>query len=82
MTTSNRTLFKHIIMTTAVMTLMMFLTIGLLPEIWHLSESIYKWMYMITMGIYWIIVRCKTRVIVISQILALIASLSLMGSLL
>lgn len=39
---TNNRLFKHLLMTTSAMTLMMFLTIGLLPEIWHLSESIYK----------------------------------------
>jgi len=71
-------LLKHLLMTTSVMTLMMFLTIGPLPEIWHLSENIYKWMYMITIGIYWAIVKCKTRVILISQILAVIFSISLM----
>ena len=75
---TNDTLFKHLLMTSSVMTLMMFLTIGLLPEIWHLSENIYKWMYMIAMGIYWAIVKCKTRVILISQILAVIFSIILM----
>ena len=76
---SNNTLFKHIIMTTFAMTVMMFLTIGLLPEIWSLSENVYKWIYMITMGIYWAIIKCKTRVIVVSQVLAVIFSIFLMG---
>lgn len=75
---NNNTLFKHIIMTTFAMTIMMFLTIGLLPEKWNLSESVYKWIYMITMGIYWAIIKCKTRVIVISQVLAVICSIILM----
>jgi len=75
-------LFKHLLMTTSVMTLMMFLTIGLLPEIWHLSESVYKWTYMITMGIYWAVVKCKTRVIVISQVFAVVFSIALMELLL
>lgn len=75
---TNNTLFKHLLMTSSVMTLMMFLTIGLLPEIWPLSENIYTWMYMIAIGIYWAIVKCKTRVILISQILAVIFSILLM----
>ncbi len=75
---SNNTLVKHTIMTTCIMTVMMFLTIGLLPEILSLSESVYKWIYMITLGIYWFIVKCKTRVIIISQILAVILSIALM----
>lgn len=75
---TNNRLFKHLLMTTSVMTLMMFLTIGLLPEIWLLSENIYKWMYMIVIGIYWAIVKCKMRVILISQILAVIFSIILM----
>jgi len=78
MTKSNNTLVKHIIITTCIMTIMMFLTVNLLPEIWSLSESSYKWIYMITLGIYWFIVKCKTRVIIISQILAVIFSIVLM----
>ncbi|XIH15120.1 hypothetical protein C1N83_20510 [Priestia aryabhattai] len=45
---TDNTLLKHLLMTTSVMTLMMFLTIVLLPEIWHLSKN-----YMIAIGIYW-----------------------------
>ncbi|MEN3152949.1 hypothetical protein [Priestia aryabhattai] len=62
-----------LLITTSVMTLMMFLTIVLLPEIWHLSKN-----YMIAIGIYWAIVKCKTRVILISQIFAVIFSIPLM----
>lgn len=78
MTKNNNGLVKHILITTCTMTIMMFLTIGLLPEIWSLSESVYKWIYMITMGIYWAVVKCKTRVIIISQVLAVIFNIILM----
>ncbi len=70
---TDNTLLKHLLITTSVMTLMMFLTIVLLPEIWHLSKN-----YMIAIGIYWAIVKCKTRVILISQIFAVIFSIPLM----
>jgi len=79
MTKSNNTLLKHIVMTTCTMTIMMVLTVNVLPEIWSLSESVYKWIYMITMGIYWVVIKCKTRVIIISQILAVVFSLAPMG---